>query len=142
MVHHLPGLGSQGAKGLVQQSEVDRRLLEQTTKLLQRVTFRNPDRRLAVVKTLSLHDHDRPQQVFAREDRIASPPRCCLAKLCLAKLLEIAVNCFENLGMLVQDLADCLVLVAILTYDLVLLLGIIRPKIKNRFGFHSHRYPP
>ena len=68
--------------------------------------------------------------------------RCRLAKLRLAKLLEIAVNDFENLGMLFQYLADCLVPVAILTYDLAWLPHVVRPEIKNRFGFPSYRCPP
>ena len=46
----------------------------------------------------------------------------------IAELLKIAMHPFEDLGMLVQHLADRLVLLAILTYDLVRML-VRRPKI-------------
>ena len=47
-------------------------LLDQSTKVLQSVTFGDPDRRLTVFKPFSLHDDDRTEQVLTGEIRLAS----------------------------------------------------------------------
>jgi len=137
MVDHFPSLALHRAKGLVHQSEVERRLLEQPAKPLQRIAFGDPHRRFAIVEPFALHDQDRAEQVFAGERRLA-PSR----RRRVAELFEIAMHDIKDLRMPIKNFAEHLVFVAIFTYDLVLRLVISGPKIKNRFGFFTHRYPP
>lgn len=137
MVDPFPGFRLNRTERLVQQGEVDRRLLQQAAESLQRLAFGDPNRRLPVVESFPLHDDNRPKQVLAGENRLAASRRCRLAEL-----LQVAMDQIEDHRVTVQNLAELLVFVTIIAYRLVIRLLVGPPKIENPFGFHTHRCPP
>ena len=75
MVDIFPCLWLNHAIGLAQQCEVDRRLLQQSTKILQRFAFGDPNGRFSLVETFTLHHKDCTKQVLTREDCLTSASR-------------------------------------------------------------------